>query len=406
MKTVLPLIMFAVLLAAGLSGLFGLSGAGLSGQEDPAAWADRRDVAIRAAAVAAALDDSALASQVIMSGVDGSSRLSADMRRLFQECPPGAVMLFRYNLNSPRDKVRAFLDECRSVVEQAVQTAGAGISTSGTAVPPFLAADHEGGQVHRFGPGITRLPAAASWEERALQEGREAALEALETAAYESGREIRDLGLTLSLAPVAEVLNADNRLFLEDRSFGSETGFTTAAAAAYIRGMERAGVGCVVKHFPGNSGADPHRNTAVLSGSREELALAVQPFAALIRDASSLPVAGIMVSHALVPAWDPERIGSFSPVLINNWLRGDLGFRGIVLADDFTMAAAASRISPEEGAVLSLAAGADMVMAWPSGLRKLHRAILAALAQGTLSRPRLEEAAARIIAEKIRLGLL
>jgi beta-N-acetylhexosaminidase len=273
-------------------------------------------------------------------------------------------------------------------------------------IPPFIAADHEGGQVHRFGPGITRLPAAAFWEELAEKEGREAALEALETAAYESGLEIRDLGLTLSLAPVAEILNNDNRRFLEDRSFGSETGFTTAAAAAYIRGMERAGVGCVVKHFPGNSGADPHTNVVVLSGSREELDRAVEPFAALIRNASSggPPVAGIMVSHALVPAWDPERIGSLSPVLINRWLREDLGFRGIVLADDFSMAAA--RTGPEEAAVLSLAAGADMVMAWPSGLRKLHRAILSALEQGVLSRSRLEEAAARIITEKIRLGLL
>jgi beta-N-acetylhexosaminidase len=112
-----------------------------------------------------------------------------------------------------------------------------------------------------------------------------------------------------------------------------------------------------------------------------------------------------MASHVLVPAWDPLRIGSFSPVLIGQWLRGDLGFRGIVLADDFSMAAAASRVSPEEAAVLSLAAGADMVMAWPANLRQIRGAILAALEQGTLTRARLEESAARIIREKIRLGV-
>jgi beta-N-acetylhexosaminidase len=379
MKKISFLVMFSCLLAAGLFG--------------------REDRAVR---IAAALDDSALASQVIMSGVDGSSLLSADMRRLFQECPPGAVMLFRYNLNTPPEEARSFIAQC---VEAASVPAD---PSAPVIIPPLIAADHEGGQVHRFGPGITRLPAAAFWEGLAKKEGREAALEALEAAAYESGLEIRDLGLTLSLAPVAEILNDDNRLFLEDRSFGSETGFTTAAAAAYIRGMERAGIGCVVKHFPGNSGTDPHTNVAVLSGSREELDRTVQPFAALIRGAASggPPVAGIMVSHALVPAWDPERIGSLSPILINQWLRGDLGFRGIVLADDFSMAAASSPAGPEEAAVLSLAAGADMVMAWPSGLRKLHRAILAALERGTLTRSRLEEAAARIIREKIRLGLL
>jgi beta-N-acetylhexosaminidase len=397
MKKIPLLVVFSCLLAAGLSA-----------QED------------RAARIAAALDDSALASQVIMSGVDGSSRLGEDMGRVLRECPPGAVMLFRYNLNTPPAEARRFIAQCAEAASVSALVPAAVVPIARAAapapaepsapvlIPPLIAADHEGGQVHRFGPGITRLPAAASWEELAEKEGREAALAALEAAAYASGREIRDLGLTLSLAPVAETLNDDNRRFLEDRGFSAEAGFTAAAAAAYIRGMERAGIGCVAKHFPGNSGTDPHRNTAVLSGSREELARAVSPFAALIRGASSggPPVAGIMISHVLVPAWDSQRIGSFSPVLINQWLRGDLGFRGIVLADDFFMAAAASFVDHEEAAILSLAAGADMVMAWPSGLQKLHRAILSALKQGTLSRSRLEEAAARIIAEKIRLGLL
>ena len=356
-----------------------LAGAGLSGQD-------------RASRIAASLDDPALAAQLIMSGVDGKARLDPAMGRILRECPPGALMLFRYNLNTPPDEARRFIAQC-------VEAAGA--------IPPLVAADHEGGQVHRFGPGIGRLPPAASWEERARKEGKAAALAALEEAAYNSGKEIRGLGLNLNLAPVAEILNGDNRLFLEDRSFGSDPAFTSAAAAAFIRGMERAGLGCVVKHFPGNSGADPHRDTAILSGSREELDRAVQPFADLIRGASSggPPLAGIMVSHVLVPAWDSRQIGSFSPAIIGQWIRGELGFRGIVLADDFSMAAA-SRTGPGEAAVLSLAAGADMVMAWPGNLRQVRRAILAALEGGTLSRSRLEESAARIIREKIRLGLL
>ncbi|MDR2375109.1 MAG: glycoside hydrolase family 3 protein [Treponema sp.] len=389
--------------------LYALAAAGLAGLETEPA---ESGPALREAArIAASLDDSTLASQVIMSGVDGKSGLDPDMRRILADCPPGAIMLFKYNLDTTPDKARSFIDECRDIVAAAIgaKTAGAGIGagtgTGGTAIPPFIAADHEGGQVHRFGPGISRLPAAAAWEERAQREGNRAALAALEEAACESGTEIRDLGLTLSLAPVAEPLNDDNRLFLEDRSFGSDVAFTAAAAAAYIRGMEQAGLGCVVKHFPGHSGADPHRDLSVLPGSREELAQAVQPFAALISGGTP-HITGIMVSHALVPAWDSERIASLSPAIIGQWLRGELGFKGIVLADDFSMGASAFMTDPEEAAVLSLAAGADMVMAWPSGLRKLRAAILDALGRGTLSRRRLEEAAARIIAEKIRLGLL
>ena len=366
-----------------------LSAAGLSGQD-------------RASRIAASLDDPTLAAQLIMSGVDGKARLDPAMARILRECPPGAIMLFRYNLNTAPGEARRFIAQCVEAVE------AAGVRGAAGAIPPLAAADHEGGQVHRFGPGIGRLHPAASWEERARKEGKAAALAALEEAAYKSGKEIRGLGLNLNLAPVAEILNGDNRLFLEDRSFGSDAGFTAAAAAAFIRGMERAGLGCIVKHFPGNSGADPHRDTAILPGSREELDRAVQPLADLIRGASSggPPLTGIMVSHVLVPAWDSRQIGSFSPVLIGQWIRGKLGFRGIVLADDFSMAAAASRTGPGEAAVLSLAAGADMVMAWPMNLRQVRQAILAALEGGTLSRSRLEESAARIIRENIRLGLL
>jgi beta-N-acetylhexosaminidase len=340
-----------------------------------------------------------------MTGIDGRAKLGGEMRRILEECPPGGIMLCKYNLDTPGDEVRSLLAECDALC---LRAAG---------IPPFIAVDHEGGPVHRFGPGVGRLPSAASWEKLARSIGREGALAALEDASFRSGREIRELGLNMNFAPVAEILNEDNSRFLGERAFSADPDFTAAAAAAFVRGMGRAGIGCVVKHFPGNTGADPHSESPLLEGSREELSRAVAPFAALIgsggpgkggtpRGQREEPVSGVMVSHVLVPAWDGERIGSLSPILIGEWLRKDMGFGGIVLADDFSMAAAASRLSPEEAAVASIAAGADMVMAWPMNILKLREAILRALGEGRLSRGRLEEAAARIIAEKIRLGLI
>jgi beta-N-acetylhexosaminidase len=94
-----------------------------------------------------------------------------------------------------------------------------------------------------------------------------------------------------------------------------------------------------------------------------------------------------------------------SAPVIQNWLRGELGFRGIILADDFSMGAAAS-IEPGEAVVRALIAGVDMVMTWPMNIGEIHRAILRALETGRLSRERLLESATRIIAEKIRLGLV
>jgi beta-N-acetylhexosaminidase len=351
-----------------------------------------RSIADRAADIAAGLDDKCLAAQVILAGTDGNRSLSGDMKYLFRAAPPGGIMLFKYNLDAEKAQVKTFLAECTSFVTEA-----------GSGIPPFMAVDHEGGFVHRFGPGITRLPAAAYWRELAEKDGIETALAALEEAAFKSGAEIRDLGVTVNLAPVAETLNAENRAFLDDRSFGEDPLFVEAAAAAFIRGMERAGIICTVKHFPGNTGSDPHNAAQTLNGDIEALSEMVKPFSALVKNHH---IPAIMVSHVLVPALDANRIASLSPDIMGKWLREELGFDGIILSDDFSMGAAAQGGRPEDAAVASLAAGADMVMAWPSHLRRVHGAILKALEDGRLSREKLRESAARIIAEKIRIGLL
>jgi beta-N-acetylhexosaminidase len=267
--------------------------------------------------------------------------------------------------------------------------------------------DHEGGVVHRFAPDVGRLPPPLSYWEQAqdVADGsREKALDAVETAAYESGQEIRGLGITLNLAPVVEVLTDTNQAFLEDRSYGPDGEFVKAASAAFIRGMERAGIICVVKHFPGNTGDDPHSTAITRGGDRDSLNRLIEPMAALL--AVPRPPM-VMVSHALVPAWDGDRSASLSPAVIGLWLREELGFTGVILADDFSMAGAVTAgLSPEAAAVEALIAGVDMVITWPRTLTALYRTILAALDDGRLSRERLQEAAARILYEKIRAGLI
>jgi beta-N-acetylhexosaminidase len=346
-----------------------------------------------AARIASSLDDRLLAAQVIISGIDGKGRLDQTMKTILAECPPGGIMLFRYNLDTEIQEVKTLLAECAGFV-----AAGDG------GIPPFMAVDHEGGDVHRFGPGITRLQAAGSYWELAGKRGWDEALASLEDATFRSGREIRDLGITLNFAPLVETLTEESRPFLGDRSYGPDSRFVEKAAGAFIRGMDRAGISAVAKHFPGSTGTDPHLSASALAGDREALAALVQPFAGLI--AAGL-VPGVMISHNRVPAWDAENNASLSAAVMETWLRGELGFTGMIIADDFSMAAAAaSGLTAEEAAVKSLAAGVDMVMAWPGNIRPMHRAILAALETGALSRERLRDAAERIIFEKIRRGML
>ncbi|MDR0655915.1 MAG: glycoside hydrolase family 3 protein [Treponema sp.] len=341
--------------------------------------------------LAASLDDRCLAAQVIMTGIDGRGSLGSAMADILKDVPAGALMLFKYNLNTSKEEVRVLLSDCSEFIGE---LAG---------IPPFIAVDHEGGSVHRFGAGVEKLPPALHWEEEARSLGREAALAELGKTAGRSAREIRDLGVNLNLAPVAEILNDDNRAFLDDRSFGADAEFTAAASAVFVKAMEEAGVGCVAKHFPGNSAADPHSARSVIADSRDTVDAMAAPFAVLAGGS----LAGIMVSHVLIPARDPSSIASLSPAVMGDWLRGEMGFEGFILADDFSMAGASVReLSPEAAAVASLAAGADMVMAWPGNLRSLHREILSAMKQGRLPRERLREAAARIIAAKLALGIV
>ncbi|MDR1858722.1 MAG: glycoside hydrolase family 3 protein [Treponema sp.] len=358
----------------------------------PAESESDRAAYYHAADIAAALDDRVLAAQVIISGIDGRGQLPWHMRVLLEECPAGGIMLFRYNLDTDSDAIRRLADESASLVAQGA-----------AAIYPFVAVDHEGGAINRFLSGVADLPPAASYLETA--QGRESAIARINTDSFNAGKAINGLGINLNFAPVAEYLNADNGEFLEDRSYGPDPDFTAKAAAAFIMGMEWTGVICAVKHFPGSSGPDPHLFPSVLGGDRAALAELTSPFAALIHDGHAR---AIMVSHSAVPAWDGETIASLSPQVMGAWLRGELGFKGIIISDDFSMASAGSSdgASPEALAVRSLAAGADMVMVWQPDLRRTHRAILAALGDGRLPRERLQEAATRIIFEKLRMGLV
>jgi beta-N-acetylhexosaminidase len=345
----------------------------------------------QAAEIAASMSDSVLAAQVLLAGIDGKTRLAPVMRNILQRVPAGGIVLFRYNLDTPKEDVKKLLTETVTLVK-----AGAGIA-------PFIAVDHEGGVVHRFGPAVEKLPPAFSFWELAQKDGREASLARAETLYRRSAQEIRELGITMVLGPVAEILDNDNRRFLETRSYGGDADFTAAAAAAFVKSMNAFGIASAVKHFPGSGAADPHDGVTAIKAGKPALDEMAKPFAALIRGQNP---SAIMLSHAMVPALDSQKNASLSGKVIKDWLRGELGFKGIVLADDFSMGAvAASGISPGAAAVEAINAGADMIIVWPKDVIGVHASILSALKEKRVSRERLVEAASRIIAEKLRYDI-
>ncbi|MDR0645091.1 MAG: glycoside hydrolase family 3 protein [Treponema sp.] len=341
----------------------------------------------KAAMIVADMEDNALTGQVIIAGLDGQENLGWTMRRLLMENPPGAIMLFSYNLNTDKETARSLLAECVRIIAD-------------VSLVPFMAVDHEGGDVHRFGFPMRKLPSAASVRFRVLAVGQERALEELEYQAFLSGTEIRSVGITMNFAPVAEILTPENAAFLQNRSFGPDGDFVEDASAAFIYGMRRAGVACVVKHFPGNAAVDPHKAKPVLDADAQTVGILVKPFGGLVRKVNP---SAIMLSHVVVSTWDKERNASLSPIAVQR-LR-ELGFEGIVIADDFSMSAV-SNISAENAAVQALNVGVDMVMAWPRNLATTRRSLENALKNNVIKRERLVEAAVRIVAQKIRSGIL
>jgi beta-N-acetylhexosaminidase len=348
----------------------------------------------RASVIAASLNDSELAGQVIMTAVDGKGRLYDASRNRLRTVKPGAVLLFKANVDSPKSDIATLNAEIGSYASLAV-----GSEADPVLLPPLIAVDHEGGLVHRFGAGVEHLPAPLSYWDTALSEGKYPALRNIEQDAFRSGQEIAEMGFTMNLAPVVEILDDTNKKFLVSRAYGYDLDFVVEAAAAFVRGMRRAGVLCVIKHFPGNSNLDPHETLPVLSISGKELDDYSAPFASVIQIAEP---SGLMVSHVIVKEWDAEHNASLSPEVIQQQIRQNLQFSRIIITDDLAMGAVAS-LKIEEASVSAIAAGADMVITWPSTLLDVHAAILAALQNGRIPRARLIEAATNIITEKLRL---
>lgn len=338
------------------------------------------------------LSNEQLAAQLIMSGVDGSDQAPSICLEILQDIPVGAIVLFSYNLEHDVQAVRDLI----TVYSDA-------ICSNENALLPFIAVDHEGGYVHRFGSLATQLPAPGAFYSLVKEKDFEYAIESIQTAALLSGRELKTMGINMNLAPVAEILDNTNEAFLESRSYGDNALFVTKASSAFMQGMQNAGIACAMKHFPGNTHIDPHVAISRIEKSRAELDQDIMAFAYAIRE--ELPAA-IMVSHAVIETVDPQKPASLSKKIMQSWIKDSLSFEGIIISDDFRMKAISlSGYSPEAAIIEALESGADMFMTWPKDLRTVYRTLYTALQEGTVERDRFIDAAERIVYQKLRFGL-
>ena len=264
-------------------------------------------------------------------------------------------------------------------------------------VPMLIAVDEEGGTVARVSAypqyRAERFPSPRTLYERG-------GLPLIAETEAEKCLLLSSLGINVNMAPVCDIA-ADKSAFMYSRSLGLGPEETADFVSAAVGVMAEHGIGSVLKHFPGyGESADTHTGTAVDTRSLDELQKSdLVPFAAGIKASCG----AVLVSHTVVTAMDAEHPASLSPA-VHEYLRGALGFDGVIVTDDLAMQAITDVYGAGEAAVLAVLAGNDLLCS--SEYRVQYAAVLEAAESGRIPEAVIDGAAARVLTWKHELGLM
>jgi beta-N-acetylhexosaminidase len=296
--------------------------------------------------------------------------LTVDERAFFRDSDPAGYIVFRRNIED-REQLRALTDDLRAL--------------GGRDHVPILI-DQEGGRVARMRPPQWPAFPAAEAFARLYEKAPMSAIEAARANAAAIAVLLREVGVNVDCLPVLDVRQPGATDIVGDRALGSEPMQVAALGRASLDGLAAGGVVGVVKHMPGHGRAlvDSHKALPVVSASLEELEIDLEPF----RTLSSAPMG--MTCHCVYTAWDGERPGSQSPIVIGEAIRGAIGFDGFLMSDDIGMNALGGGF--DERARLVIEAGTDAALHCSGVLEEM---VAVASAVGALSergRQRLDRA--------------
>lgn len=281
-----------------------------------------------------------LARGPVMADIAGTSLSEEEKERL---CHPsvGAVILFTRNYESP-EQLERLTYEIHALRDPQL----------------LIAVDHEGGRVQRFREGFTQLPPVRQFGIQ-YDVNPEQALEDASTAGWLMAIELLEAGVDFSFAPIADIDSGLSKV-IGDRAFHSDPDKAGKLAVAYMQGMRKAGMAATAKHFPGHGcvQGDSHHVIPVDKRGLEEISERdLLPFRDMIRAG----VEGIMTAHVIYSELD-EQPPTFSRYWLQEVLRSDMGYKGLIFSDDLSMEGASVAGGPLERAEKAIQAGCDMVM--------------------------------------------
>lgn len=316
---------------------------------------------------------------------DGDIITSA-MRQTITDQHIGGVIYFQYNGNL-NDPVRSaqFSNDLQA----------AAIGPDGTDIPLLISMDQEGGRVIRItggaeGPGNMGIGAS-----------RSADMSYLMGSLF--GSEIKAVGANMDLAPDLDVNNNAANPVIGVRSFGERPGLVSEMGIAYTDGLHSAGIIATGKHFPGHgdTNVDSHSGLPVVTYDFATLdTIHGRPF----REAIANGLDCIMTAHIVVTCLDPVRPATLSPQVMDGYLRGNLGFDGVVMTDSMGMAGVNAGYTVSEASVMAIKAGVDLLSLSPD-LTTALGAIKAAVLSGEIPQSRIDQAVTRILRLKHKYGL-
>ncbi len=313
-----------------------------------------------------------------LTGADVATKAGETTKDKLHEYAVGGLIYFKQNIKS-KDQLTEMISTTRSY----------------SMYPLFIAVDEEGGSISRVAESglvnnVGNMKAIGETGDTAK------AKEAGSTiASY-----LSEYGFDLDFAPVADVI-LDGNTAIGERSFGSNAGEVSSMVAAYTEGLEENGVSACLKHFPGLGSVeeDTHDGMVVSEKTQEDFETTdFLSFQAGIDAGAEF----VMVSHLSVPGIVGDNTpSSVSGKMINDVLRSELGFDGVVITDAMDMGAITEYYTADEAAVKALQAGADMIL-MPEDFELAYQGVLDAVENGTLSEERINESLRRIFRVKYK----
>ena len=227
-------------------------------------------------------------------------------------------------------------------------------------------------------------------------------------------RETSAVGLNVVLGPAADCNSNPHNSIIGMRAFGEKPELVAAMTAAAVRGLQENGAVAALKHFPGHGDTrlDSHRGLPTVTRTRAELnRIDLRPFAAGIEAGAKI----VMTSHIIFSAFDASRPATLSPLILGDLLRGDMGFKGMIVSDSMNMHSLKRNYDPIDAAIQAFKAGVDLMMLaeehydhdarqYLANQRALIRGVIRAVETGEISAERVDDALSRVLRLKSEAG--